>query len=48
MKNYEEMKISNEELKKELVLIDMELASCEILTFWGQKDEFTTWLSKVG
>jgi len=33
--------------KKELALIDIELISLEIPRFYGQKDEFTTWFSKV-
>ena len=33
--------------KKELALIDIELISLEIPGFHVQKDEFTTWLSKV-
>jgi len=33
--------------KKELALIDIELANLEILKFHGQKDDFITWLFKL-
>ena len=33
--------------RKEIALIDIDLVILEISRFHGQKDEFTTWLSKV-